>query len=235
MMSAFFRKNIDKYIRGTREYIFLNYKPVTPSKKSPEINFCLSTHFNRKEEGQNKSVLYSDRDSSSTEQAESNSIDRPQVQLSLKELPKKEDSYDAAEVAQSLRVFASGGDLMKAIRFLEQSINQTFVDKLLYYIKIKGVRDSKVYKAAQVDKRLFSKMVSDREYKPSKDTAIALALALELSLDEANDILSRAGYAFSHSNKRDVIIEYFFREKIYNLIDLNCVLDTFNQKLIGRK
>ena len=96
------------------------------------------------------------------------------------------------------------------------------------------MRDSEVYKAAQVDKRLFSKMVSNREYKPSKDTAIALALALELSLEEATDMLSRAGYTFSHSNKRDIIIEFFFREKVYNLMDANDVLYRLNQKLIGR-
>ena len=81
---------------------------------------------------------------------------------------------------------------------------------------------------------MFSKIISNREYKPSKDTAIAFAIALKLSLDETNDILSRAGYTFSHSNERDIIIEYFFREKIYNLIDINEVLYNLNQKIIGR-
>ena len=77
-------------------------------------------------------------------------------------------------------------------------------------------------------------MVSNRDYKPSKDTAIALAFALRLSLDEANDLLSRAGYTFSHSNKRDIIIEYFFREGIFNLMDVNEVLYRLDQKIIGR-
>ena len=89
-------------------------------------------------------------------------------------------------------------------------------------------------KAAQMDRRLFSKMMSDRNYKPSKDTAVALVIALELSLKQANDLLSRAGYALSHSNKRDVIIEYFIRERIYNLSDINEVLYRLDQKIIGR-
>ena len=81
---------------------------------------------------------------------------------------------------------------------------------------------------------MFSKIVTNRDYKPAKDTAIALALALELTLEEANDLLSRAGYTFSHSNKRDIIIEFFFREKIYNLIDANDILYRLDEKLIGR-
>lgn len=77
-------------------------------------------------------------------------------------------------------------------------------------------------------------MISNREYKPSKDTAIALLLALELSLDEAKDMLSRVGYTFSHSNKRDIIIEYFFKEKVYKLMDANYILHKLNQKIIGK-
>ena len=96
------------------------------------------------------------------------------------------------------------------------------------------MRDSDVYKAANIDRRLFSKIASDRTYKPSKDTCIALALALRLSIDDANDILSRAGYTLSHSSKRDVVIEYFFRERVYDLNDMNEVLYRLGQKPLGR-
>ena len=96
------------------------------------------------------------------------------------------------------------------------------------------MRDSEVYKTAQIDRRLFSKIMSNREYKPAKDTVIALALALKLSLEETNDLLSRAGYILSHSNKKDVIIEYFLRERIYKLNDINEVLFNLDQKIIGR-
>lgn len=76
--------------------------------------------------------------------------------------------------------------------------------------------------------------MSDRNYKPSKDTAIALTIALELTLKQANDLLSRAGYTLFHSNKRDVIIEYFIREGIHDLSDINEVLYNLDQKIIGR-
>ena len=157
----------------------------------------------------------------------------PSVQYCLKEKP-AEDHHNASAVSRVLRNYSTAGNYNEMLKTLEQNVNETFVDRMLYYINIKGVRDPEVYKAAQVDKRLFSKIVSNHEYKPSKDTVIALALALELSQDEANDLLSRAGYTFSHSNKRDIIIEFFFREKVYNLMDVNDVLYSLNQKLIGR-
>ena len=114
------------------------------------------------------------------------------------------------------------------------AVNITFVEKLADLIRLRGVRDAAVYRAAQLDRRLFSKMMSDREYKPSKDTAVAIALALHLPLEQANDLLSRAGYTLSHSSKRDVVIEYFFRERIYNLTDINIVMDRLGMKIIGR-
>lgn len=144
------------------------------------------------------------------------------------------DLYNSAAVAQVMRNYSRTDGLDKMLKGLEKAVNQTFVDKCIYYINEKGMRDSTVYKAAQIDRRLFSKIMSDRQYKPAKDTAIALALALELTLDQANDLLSRAGYAFSHSNKRDIIIEYFIRERVYNLRDINEVLYKLEQKIIGR-
>ncbi len=117
---------------------------------------------------------------------------------------------------------------------LDSALNLTFVDMLTRYINMRGWRDSKVYKAAQIDRRLFSKIMSDREYKPAKDTVLALAIALELTLQQTNDLLDRAGYTLSHSNKRDVIIEYFIREGVHNLADINGVLHKFDQKIIGR-
>ncbi|MBQ2661229.1 MAG: hypothetical protein IJF80_01090 [Clostridia bacterium] len=148
------------------------------------------------------------------------------------------DNYDSRAVSIIMRSCASEpineAVYTAFISNLKKNLNQTFADKLLYYIRIKSLRTSAVYKAAQVDKRLFSKIISDPDYTPSKDTAIALAIGLKLSLDETNDLLARAGYALSHSNQRDVIIEYFFNAKIYNLFDINEVLLNLNQKIIGR-
>ena len=144
------------------------------------------------------------------------------------------DNYSPSAANRFAQILSSVGSPQEALQVLKNSTNRSFVDKLLDYISVKHMRDAEVYKAAQIDRRLFSKIASDRTYKPAKDTCIALSFALQLTLSEANDILSRAGYALSHSSKRDIIIEYFFRERIYNLNDINDVLFRLEEKTIGR-
>ena len=144
------------------------------------------------------------------------------------------DNYNQNTVKELMKDCTSPSKLESIISGLDSATNQSFVDKIIFYINNKNLKDSTVYKAAQIDRRLFSKIMSDRHYKPAKDTAMAISLALELSYDEATDLLSRAGYTLSHSNKRDIIIEYFIREKHYNLNDINEVLFNLGQKIIGR-
>ncbi len=147
---------------------------------------------------------------------------------------KLDDTFSTSAVATAMRKYNFSTGVEALLRDLDKTTNKTFVDALIAHINKKGLRDSEVYKAAQIDRRLFSKIMSDRQYKPSKDTAIAIALALRLTLSEATDMLSRAGYTFSHSNKKDIIVEYFFRERIYQLDDINEVLYNLGQKIIGR-
>ncbi len=143
------------------------------------------------------------------------------------------DNYDSDNIDDAMSRLTTETS-HRILEELAGNIDMTFVDKLLEHISKRHMRDSEVYKAAQVDRRLFSKIVSDREYKPAKDTCVAFALALRLTLEEAVDLLYRAGYTLSHSSKRDVIIEYFFKEKIYNLNDINDILYRLEQKVIGR-
>lgn len=144
------------------------------------------------------------------------------------------DNYDYNMVRSAMLGLSNMESEDKALKAIDENTDISFVDKMLELIDEKHLKDSNVYKAAQIDRRLFSKIVSDRTYKPAKDTCIALCLALKLTLQETNDLLSRAGYILSHSSKRDVILEYFFRERIYNLNDVNDVLTRLKQKYLGR-
>lgn len=119
---------------------------------------------------------------------------------------------------------------------LEDLLRETdagFSETLLKLIDKTGKKDSYIYKKANIDRKLFSKIRNNPDYKPSKTTAVAFAIALELNLEDTKDFIGRAGFAFSHSSKFDIIIEYFITNKNYDIFEINETLFAFDQSLLG--
>ena len=121
----------------------------------------------------------------------------------------------------------------KSLEDMLKQVDAGFTQTLLKLIDKTGKKDSEIYKRANISKQHFSKIRNNPNYKPTKPTAIALALALELSLEDTKDLIGRAGYALTNSSKFDLIIRYFIEQGNYNVVEINIALYEFDQTLLG--
>lgn len=113
------------------------------------------------------------------------------------------------------------------------NMTDTFTEALFKLIDAQGKTDPQVYKKANINRKHFAKIRKNKDYKPKKATVFALAIALELNIAETRELLGRAGYALSHSNVSDVIIEYFIRQGKYDIDTINQVLFEKGESTLG--
>ncbi|MDO5516565.1 MAG: hypothetical protein Q4F66_03350 [Clostridium sp.] len=127
----------------------------------------------------------------------------------------------------------SKGFTVRKLEDLINNLDETFSEMVLRLIDEKGYTDVEVYKRANIDRKLFSKIRNNKNYNPTKKTVIALAIGMKLSLDESVDLLQKAGYSFSNSSKFDVIMKYFFEKREYDLFTINEALLCFEQPMLS--
>ena len=136
------------------------------------------------------------------------------------------------EMVMETAVYAAVPQTLSLEEMLKQA-DAGFTETLLKLIDQTGKKDSEIYKKANISKQHFSKIRNNPNYKPTKPTAIALALALELDLEATKDLIGRAGYALTNSSKFDLIIRYFIEQRNFNIVEINIALYEFDQPLLG--
>ena len=146
--------------------------------------------------------------------------------------PLQEVSYET-----SLKQYEIDAEESAVSEDIFSRLEDSFSTLLFKMIRKKQMTNAEVYKNANLDRRLFSKIISNSDYTPRKNTVLALAISLRLNLEETQELLRSAGYAISHSSKADLIIEYYIlhqENKYYNIDDLNFLLFQYNQVQLGQ-
>lgn len=206
------KKDIDSYIE---KYYVPENDDIRMDKEMKSI-FQKITDFRRKRTETKQQEYIEDADCSLS------ILDECEIEEFDVESMQKTKVYDT--MSGALATNRKIDDLMK-------QMDETFSQKLLRMITERGMTDSEAYTKAYVDRRHFSKIRNDEFYSPNKKTVLAFAIALELSLDEAKDLLACAGFALSRSSKVDIIVAYFLQNKIYDMFEINEILYEYGQPI----
>ena len=144
----------------------------------------------------------------------------------------KNDFTDESEnVTKSGKGLGSGNKV--TLDQLMNDVGDSFQDKLFSYIDESGMTDVEVYKKANIDRKLFSKIRSNPMYHPRKQTVLALAIALQLNIEQTVDLLTSAEYALSPGSKGDLIVKYFIEHEIFDIMTINFALYEYGQPILG--
>jgi len=229
ILEKMLKKRVKRIRRELDLYIKLQLPDVFFEKKADRVSKRFKDSFMRGIPGRNKAhVGWYDN---ATEEVEELYSVR-EVVISPNEL------HEPSRMACAPQMHPAGGfvqthHLPEIDKALEKK-EETFSNMLLRLIDEKGLKDSDVYKRANIDRRLFSKIRGDEEYMPSKKTAIAFCIALSLSVKEANELLETAGYTLSASTRFDLIIMYLMEHKEYNIHFVNMVLDDYGEGTLSK-
>ena len=163
--------------------------------------------------------------------AEEKALQEQQIQESsqIEESAPEEFDVSTMQKTKIKKGMSSTMSVNRNIDNLMDQLEETFSQRLFRMIDERGMTDSEAYTKPYVDRRHFSKIRKDVNYVPNKKTVLAFTIALELSLDEAKDLLASAGFALSRSSKTDIIVAYFLQNKIYDMFEINDVLDAYGQ------
>ena len=162
-----------------------------------------------------------------------NYVDACETMAFAAEREKRPSFRRNAQICESRAVMEAACPKAMSLEDMLKQEDAGFTETLLKLIDQSGKKDSEIYKKANISKQHFSKIRNNPHYKPTKPTAIALALALELDMEQTKDLIGRAGYALTNSSKFDLIIQYFIEQRNYNVIEINMALYEFDQSLLG--
>ena len=162
-----------------------------------------------------------------------NYVDACETMAFAAEREKRPSFRRNAQICESRAVMEAACPKAMSLEDMLKQEDAGFTETLLKLIDQSGKKDSEIYKKANISKQHFSKIRNNPHYKPTKPTAIALALALELDIEQTKDLIGRAGYALTNSSKFDLIIRYFIEQRNYNIVEINIALYEFDLVLLG--